>query len=128
MRAIRFPGREDAIRRLCLTEPALCADAAAGRAQFPAGWVLLWLLLVLGLFATPAKAQVARGAAAAGAARVSAPSIESARAAESVASVGMTVSDMDRAVEFYTRVLAFEKVSDEEEVAGESYEQLEGVF
>jgi catechol 2,3-dioxygenase-like lactoylglutathione lyase family enzyme len=39
----------------------------------------------------------------------------------------MTVSDMDKAVEFYSKVLSFEKVSDVE-VAGESYEQLQGVF
>ena len=42
-------------------------------------------------------------------------------------SVGMTVSDMDRAVDFYTRVLTFEKVSDVE-VAGDAYERLEGLF
>jgi catechol 2,3-dioxygenase-like lactoylglutathione lyase family enzyme len=34
---------------------------------------------------------------------------------------------MDRAVDFYTRVLSFEKVRDTE-VAGETYEHLEGVF
>jgi catechol 2,3-dioxygenase-like lactoylglutathione lyase family enzyme len=39
----------------------------------------------------------------------------------------MTVSDMDRAVAFYTDVLAFEKVSDAE-VAGREFELLEGVF
>jgi catechol 2,3-dioxygenase-like lactoylglutathione lyase family enzyme len=39
----------------------------------------------------------------------------------------MTVSDLDRAVDFYTGVLAFEKVS-EVEVAGEPYESLHGVF
>jgi catechol 2,3-dioxygenase-like lactoylglutathione lyase family enzyme len=39
----------------------------------------------------------------------------------------MTVSDLDRAVDFYTRVLAFEQIS-EVEVAGEAYEQLQGVF
>jgi catechol 2,3-dioxygenase-like lactoylglutathione lyase family enzyme len=39
----------------------------------------------------------------------------------------MTVSDMNRAVDFYTRVLTFEKVSDIE-VAGRDYELLEGVF
>src|SRR5881392_1063430 len=43
-----------------------------------------------------------------------------------VKSVGMTVSDMDRAVEFYS-ALAFQKVSDVE-VLGEQYEHLEGVF
>ena len=44
-----------------------------------------------------------------------------------VDSVGMTVADMDRAVEFYSKVLTFEKVSDVE-VAGTEYEHLEGVF
>src|SRR6266487_7077685 len=43
-----------------------------------------------------------------------------------VESVGMTVSDMDRAVEFYS-ALAFQKISDVE-VLGEQYEHLEGVF
>lgn len=40
--------------------------------------------------------------------------------------VGMTVSDMDRSVAFYSG-LAFQKVSDIE-VLGEPYEKLEGVF
>jgi len=39
----------------------------------------------------------------------------------------MTVSDMDRSVEFFTQVLSFEKVSDVE-VSGRDYEQLQGVF
>ena len=51
----------------------------------------------------------------------------SATNAMGIESVGMTVSDLDRAVEFYTKVLCFEKLS-EREVAGESYEHLEGVF
>ena len=46
---------------------------------------------------------------------------------DGVDAIGITVSDMDRAVEFYSRILTFEKVSDTE-VAGESYEHLEGVF
>ncbi len=40
---------------------------------------------------------------------------------------GLTVSDMDRSVAFFSRVLTFEKVSDVE-VAGEGYERLHGVF
>jgi catechol 2,3-dioxygenase-like lactoylglutathione lyase family enzyme len=44
-----------------------------------------------------------------------------------VDAIGITVSDMDRAVDFYSRVLTFEKVSDTE-VGGESYEHLEGLF
>jgi len=53
-------------------------------------------------------------------------SISGARAATSVESVGMTVSDMDRAVEFYT-ALTFQKVSDVE-VLGDEFEHLQGVF
>jgi catechol 2,3-dioxygenase-like lactoylglutathione lyase family enzyme len=44
-----------------------------------------------------------------------------------VDSVAVTVSDLDRAVEFYSKVLAFEKVADRE-VAGDDYEHLLGVF
>ena len=51
----------------------------------------------------------------------------SAPAVERVSAIGMTVSDMDRSVEFYSKVLSFEKISDVE-VTGEDYERLEGVF
>ncbi len=44
-----------------------------------------------------------------------------------VSAVAMTVSDMDRSVDFFTRVLSFEKLSDIE-VAGADYEALQGVF
>ncbi len=43
-----------------------------------------------------------------------------------IESVGMTVSDMDQAVEFYS-ALTFQKVSDDE-VLGDDFEHLEGVF
>lgn len=43
-----------------------------------------------------------------------------------VESIGVTVSDVDRAAEFYSQ-LSFQKVSDVE-VFGPEYEQLEGVF
>ncbi len=49
-----------------------------------------------------------------------------ANAATSVESVGMTVSDMDRAVEFYS-ALTFQKIADIE-VLGNEFEHLEGVF
>ena len=39
----------------------------------------------------------------------------------------MTVSNMERSVAFFSNVLTFEKVSDEE-VAGSEYEKLQGVF
>ncbi len=56
-----------------------------------------------------------------------AASAEPKRLAEAVDSIGITVGDIDRAADFYSRVLGFEKVS-ETEVAGESYEHLYGVF
>lgn len=47
--------------------------------------------------------------------------------ARAVEAVGFTVADMDRAVEFYSGVLTFEKVSDVE-VSGDAFEHLQGVF
>lgn len=44
-----------------------------------------------------------------------------------VDAVGMTVSDMDRSVDFYSNVLSFKKVSDTE-VYGDAYERLLGIF
>jgi len=42
-------------------------------------------------------------------------------------SIGITVSDLDRSIDFYTRVLHFEKLS-EREVSGETFEKWKGVF
>ncbi len=42
-------------------------------------------------------------------------------------SIGLTVSDMDRSVDFFSNVLSFEKVSDIE-VYGPDYERLQGLF
>ena len=72
---------------------------------FPLGWLIIGILLFIAL---------ATG-------RVFPQSVEK------IESVGFTVSDMDRAIDFYTRVLSFEKVSDKE-VWGESFERLAGVF
>src|SRR5438552_2329181 len=44
-----------------------------------------------------------------------------------VDSIGLTVSDLDRSVDFYTSILSFQKVS-EFEAAGEEFEHLQGVF
>ena len=44
-----------------------------------------------------------------------------------VDSIAMTVSDLDRSVDFYTKVLTFEKVA-EWEVDGDAWEHLTGVF
>ena len=46
---------------------------------------------------------------------------------KSVDAVGMTVSDMDRSVDFFSKVLSFEKGSDVE-VVGSEYERLQGLF
>jgi len=44
-----------------------------------------------------------------------------------VDSIGLTVSDLDRSVSFYTKVLDFEKIS-EYEADGDALEHLQGVF
>ncbi len=46
---------------------------------------------------------------------------------QAVDSVGMTVSNMDRSIAFFSEVLTFEKISDDE-VTGSEYERLNGVF
>jgi catechol 2,3-dioxygenase-like lactoylglutathione lyase family enzyme len=51
----------------------------------------------------------------------------SAQLVKSVDAVGMTVADMDRSVEFFSRVLSFEKITDVE-AHGREYENLQGVF
>ncbi len=56
----------------------------------------------------------------------SAESVSTARVS-AVDSVSLTVADMEKAVDFYTRVLTFDKVADRE-VTGEDYEHLFGVF
>ncbi|HYY56663.1 MAG TPA: VOC family protein [Pyrinomonadaceae bacterium] len=101
--------------------------------NIPVGWIILWLLFALSVFVPPAKAQPFPPARAQAATSfgLRAPSLDvegiSGSAVERVDAVGMTVSDMDGAVDFYSRVLSFEKVSDVE-VAGENYERLQGVF
>jgi catechol 2,3-dioxygenase-like lactoylglutathione lyase family enzyme len=61
---------------------------------------------------------------------VTAPSAEvessASVAVQAVAAVGLTVSDMDRSVDFYITVLDFEKVTDHE-LTGGAYETLQGV-
>jgi len=48
-------------------------------------------------------------------------------AVTAVDAIGMTVSDMDRAIDFYHSALTFEKISDVE-VWGAEYEHLQGLF
>ncbi len=47
--------------------------------------------------------------------------------AQAVGCIGLTVSDVDRSIDFYTRVLEFRR-EEEVEVAGDSWEHLSGVF
>jgi catechol 2,3-dioxygenase-like lactoylglutathione lyase family enzyme len=104
--------------------------ARGGWNDLPPGWLILWALLALTLVYPPARSQNLAGRDATDASAVAAsPRLPTSPSAsvERVESVGMTVSDMERAVEFYGRVLGFEKVSDVE-VAGEEYERLQGLF
>ena len=84
------------------------------------------LILVAIIFLLPTQALPQDARADMRGARVPLPSV-AATMVSKVGPVGMTVSDMDRSIEFYSRVLSFEKVSDVE-VAGDNYERLEGVF
>jgi len=61
------------------------------------------------------------------AAQAHAESVTHGGVVRSVESVGMTVSNMDRSLDFYSRVLSFAKISDIE-LSGDDYEHLEGVF
>jgi catechol 2,3-dioxygenase-like lactoylglutathione lyase family enzyme len=70
-------------------------------------------ILLLALALTPAAAQT--------------PSAPRPHLVRAVEAVGMTVGDMERSVDFYARVLGFEKLG-EAEVWGEDYERLQGVF
>lgn len=94
-------------RRLPATRPA---DG------FSIGWAAIGLLLALVFWQTMAMGQALAPAKASTTAAV-----------VRVDAVGMTVSDMDRSVDFFSRVLSFEKVSDVE-VTGEDYEHLQGLF
>lgn len=74
------------------------------KSDFPFSWLIIGILAFVAFFSTFANGQVSK-----------------------VESVGFTVSDMDKAIDFYTRVLPFEKVSDKE-IWGEDFEHLSGVF
>ncbi|HLE62764.1 MAG TPA: VOC family protein [Pyrinomonadaceae bacterium] len=95
--------------------------------MFSPGFLIL-IAFTLSTFVLSATAQhLPTDARALSSSRVPLPSKKAAPLVDRVAVVGMTVADMDRSVEFYERVLSFEKVSDVE-VTGEDYERLQGVF
>jgi catechol 2,3-dioxygenase-like lactoylglutathione lyase family enzyme len=83
------------------------------------------LILTIIIFLLPIQALPQDARAVVNSARVPFPSVGT--TVSKVGPVGMTVSDMDRSIEFYSKVLSFEKVSDVE-VTGEAYERLQGVF
>jgi len=58
---------------------------------------------------------------------VGSPNPALAQLVKAVDAVGMTVADVDRSVEFYSKVLSFELLSDVE-VHGTEYEKLQGLF
>ena len=60
-------------------------------------------------------------------ATLASPTLAASQLVTAVDAISITVSDMDRAVDFYSHVLTFQEVSDTE-VAGDNYEHLEGVF
>jgi catechol 2,3-dioxygenase-like lactoylglutathione lyase family enzyme len=72
--------------------------------RIPIGWIITGLLALAAFLSTAHGQGVSR-----------------------VESVGFTVADMDKALDFYTHVLPFEKVADKE-VWGEDLERLNGVF
>jgi glycerol uptake facilitator-like aquaporin/catechol 2,3-dioxygenase-like lactoylglutathione lyase family enzyme len=100
-------------RRLAGPEGVVCAKlhhASHRRCIFKCGYAVGALALVLFLASGSALAQS-----------------PAASRAGAVTTAGMTVSDLDRSVDFYSRVLGFEKES-ETEVAGPAYEHLQGLF
>jgi catechol 2,3-dioxygenase-like lactoylglutathione lyase family enzyme len=92
--------------------------------EIPFGWIILGLLAVIAfLTSPPPSAEESIHRSGQGSALVHAPATK----VKAVGPIGMTVSDMDRAIDFYSNVLSFEKTADVE-VAGEEFEHLEGVF
>ncbi len=71
---------------------------------FPLGWLILAIIAFLALVSSA-----------------------TAQAVDRLETVGFTVSDMDKAIDFYTKVMPFEMISDRE-VAGIELENLSGVF
>lgn len=93
----------------------------------PIGWIVIWILVALSLVVPPTQAQLSPKDARASSARVPFPASAATPLVQRVGPIGMTVSDMDRSLDFYQKVLSFEKISDVE-VTGEDYERLQGVF
>ena len=90
--------------------------------DIPVGWLLLAISTLLSFMVSNAQGQQPFTASP----RLDVPASQT-NSVSQVESVGFTVSDMDKAIDFYTRVLPFEKVSDGE-TWGHEFEHLSGVF
>jgi catechol 2,3-dioxygenase-like lactoylglutathione lyase family enzyme len=108
---------------------ALTRRPEYARVGFSLSWVIFWLLVSLTFWPSLAQAQQRSPAKSSFAVAATTARDTAAPAAivTRVDAVGMTVSDMDRSVDFFSKVLSFEKISDVE-VAGEDYEHLQGLF
>ena len=110
------------------TSPHLRVSAAP-RLRLGLGLLALIIFLIPAAKHLPTDARAATRNA--NSSRVPFPALtnraEASAKVEQVGAVGLTVSDMDASVAFYSRVLSFQKVSDVE-LAGDDYERLQGVF
>lgn len=93
--------------------------------EIPVGWIAIALATLIAFVVSGTHAQLPASSHL----RVSASQTNPASQASvsRVESVGFTVSDMEKAIDFYTRVLPFEKISDVE-TFGSEFEHLSGVF
>lgn len=92
--------------------------------EIPIGWIAIALATVLAILVSNVSAQLPASPRPADSAS---QQISASQEVSRVESVGFTVADMDRELDFYTRVLPFEKISDIE-TWGTEIEHLSGVF
>ena len=98
--------------------------------EIPIGWIAIALATALAFLVSSASAQLAASPRPGVPASQNTTASRSSTASQQVShveSVGFTVADMDKSIDFYTRVLPFEKVSDVE-TWGTEIEHLSGVF
>ncbi len=94
--------------------------------ELPLGWLLIAAATILFFLSSAVRPQTP-STASPRLPLAASQQITASHKVSHVESVGFTVSDMDRAIDFYTRVLPFNKVSDVE-TAGTDFEHLSGVF
>jgi catechol 2,3-dioxygenase-like lactoylglutathione lyase family enzyme len=110
--------------RFAIAECGVCSAGSRKRPSPRRGLFksVCWLFLFVLFFSQLVTHNVAAEPASA-----SAPLLNGTSLVQAVDLIGMTVGDMDRSVEFFSKVLTFEKVSDVE-VTGSDYERLQGLF